>query len=73
MIYKSYTVCEECGAKRPGLFDADDANASRDVCRNCGARGKFVDVVKAWVSTASLLRPWTWGSGYFVGRDGERI
>lgn len=58
--------CDMCDA----VFCRDELSSSHyncfanNVCVECGHHG-FHDRVERWVETGHLLKPWTWGSGYW--------
>lgn len=70
--FKTNVKCENCHS----IFARDEMSARhynafpRNVCRECGHHG-FYEAAERWVGTSRLLKPKTWGSGYWESAQQE--
>ena len=73
--YKHKVRCEDCN----GLLCVEELRArhynvfSNYVCPKCGESQCFYDSSEKWVSTHKWMKFSTWGTGYYVNKEGERI
>ena len=74
--YKHNERCLDCGkvSLDPSGHGANVTNRFDGLrfCCRCGSRRGFRDSSDYWTSTAQLLKPWTWFSGYWTEQESSQ-
>ena len=74
MSYQHAIECRNCKAiGEVNGMDKDFANSftRHRLCGACGSREGWDNTIVKWVSTAKLLKPSSWFSGYWQRKDEE--